>query len=135
PSHHITHFTSLSPHISSLRFSIHLFFSSIPTPPSPIHTLSLHDALPISLYRVKEYAKAGLPMLPVTHGSEYTRLMIVLYTAALFAVTLLPFAIRLSGLLYLAAALALGIAFFSHALALYRRNSDALARGTFRFSI
>src|SRR5438105_12258502 len=89
----------------------------------------------LALYRVKEYAKAGLPMLPVTHGSEYTRLMIVLYTAALFAVTLLPFAIRMSGLLYLAAALALGIAFFSHALALYRRYSDALARRTFRFSI
>ena len=89
----------------------------------------------LALYRVKEYAKAGLPMLPVTHGSEYTRLMIVLYTAALFAVTLLPFAIRMSGLLYLAAALALGVAFFGHALALYRRYSDALARRTFRFSI
>ena len=89
----------------------------------------------LALYRVKEYAKAGLPMLPVTHGSEYTRLMIVLYTAALFAVTLLPFAIRMSGLLYLAAALALGSAFFGHALALYRRYSDALARRTFRFSI
>ena len=89
----------------------------------------------LALYRVKEYAKAGLPMLPVTHGSEYTRLMIVLYTAALFAVTLLPFAIRMSGLLYLAAALALGVAFFGHALALYRRYSDSLARRTFRFSI
>jgi len=89
----------------------------------------------LALYRVKEYAKAGLPMLPVTHGSEYTRLMIVLYTAALFAVTLLPFAIRMSGLLYLAVALALGVAFFGHALALYRRYSDSLARRTFRFSI
>src|SRR5207247_1018661 len=76
-----------------------------------------------------------LTLLPVTHGSEYTRLMIVLYTAALFAVTLLPFAIRMSGLLYLAAALALGVAFFGHALALYRRYSDSLARRTFRFSI
>src|SRR5205807_4244791 len=62
----------------------------------------------LALYRVKEYAKAGLPMLPVTHGPEYTRLMIMLYTAALFAVTLLPFAIRMSGVLYLAAAVALG---------------------------
>ena len=53
----------------------------------------------LALYRVKEYAKAGLPILPVTHGSEYTRLMIVLYTAALFGVTLLPFAIRRSGVL------------------------------------
>ena len=89
----------------------------------------------LALYRVKEYAKAGLPMLPVTHGPEYTRLMIVLYTAALFAVTLLPFAIRMSGVLYLAAAVALGATFLGHALALYRRYSDALARRTFRFSI
>ena len=74
-------------------------------------------------------------MLPVTHGPEYTRLMIVLYTAALFAVTLLPFAIRMSGVLYLAAAVALGATFLGHALALYRRYSDALARRTFRFSI
>jgi protoheme IX farnesyltransferase len=89
----------------------------------------------LALYRVKEYAKAGLPMLPVTHGPEYTRLMIVLYTAVLFAVTLLPYAIRMSGVLYLAAAVALGSAFFAHAVALYRRYSDALARRTFRFSI
>src|SRR5258706_14292502 len=59
----------------------------------------------LALYRAKEYAKAGLPMLPVTHGSAYTRLHILLYTAALIAVTLLPFAIRMSGYLYLAAAL------------------------------
>jgi heme o synthase len=89
----------------------------------------------LALYRVKEYAKAGLPMLPVTHGPEYTRLMIVLYTTALFAVTLLPYAIRMSGVLYLAAAVALGSVFFAHAVALYRRYSDALARRTFRFSI
>ncbi|HEX5865460.1 MAG TPA: heme o synthase [Casimicrobiaceae bacterium] len=89
----------------------------------------------LALYRVKEYAKAGLPMLPVTHGPEYTRLMIVLYTAALFAVTLLPYGLRMSGVPYLAAAVALGAAFFAHAVALYRRYSDALARRTFRFSI
>jgi len=89
----------------------------------------------LALYRAKEYAKAGLPMLPVTHGPEYTRLMIVLYTAALFAVTLLPYAIRMSGVLYLAAAVVLGAAFLAHAVRLYRRYSDALARRTFRFSI
>jgi protoheme IX farnesyltransferase len=89
----------------------------------------------LALYRAKEYAKAGLPMLPVTHGPEYTRLMIVLYTAALFAVTLLPYAIRMSGVLYLAAAVALGAVFLAHAVRLYRRYSDALARRTFRFSI
>jgi protoheme IX farnesyltransferase len=89
----------------------------------------------LSLYRVKEYAKAGLPMLPVTHGPEYTRLQIVLYTLALFAVTLMPFAIRMSGPLYLIAAIALGAVFVGHALALHRRYSDALARRTFRYSI
>ena len=89
----------------------------------------------LALYRAKDYAKAGLPMLPVTHGSEYTRLMIVLYTAALFAATLLPYAVRMSGVLYLAAAAVLGALFLAHAVRLYRRYSDALARRTFRFSI
>ncbi len=89
----------------------------------------------LALYRAKEYAKAGLPMLPVTHGPEYTRLQIVLYTAALVAVTLLPFAIRMSGYMYLAAALALGAIFIGYAVALWRTYSDALARRTFRYSI
>jgi protoheme IX farnesyltransferase len=89
----------------------------------------------LALYRAKEYAKAGLPMLPVTHGPEYTRLQIVLYTVVLFAVTLLPFAIRMSGWIYLAAAVALGAIFIGHAVALYRRYSDELARRTFRYSI
>jgi len=89
----------------------------------------------LALYRSKEYAKAGLPMLPVTHGPEYTRLMIGLYTVVLFAVTLLPFAIRMSGVLYLVAAVALGAIFMGYAVALYYRYSDALARRTFRYSI
>ncbi|HXX86193.1 MAG TPA: heme o synthase [Casimicrobiaceae bacterium] len=89
----------------------------------------------LALYRTREFARAGLPMLPVTHGSDYTRLQIVLYTVALFAVTLLPFAIRMSGWLYLAAALALGGAFIGHAVALRRSYSDELARRTFRYSI
>jgi protoheme IX farnesyltransferase len=89
----------------------------------------------LALYRSKEYAKAGLPMLPVTHGSEYTRLHIGLYTVALFAVTLLPFAIRMSGALYLVAAIVLGTIFVGYAVALYRHYSDALARRTFRYSI
>jgi heme o synthase len=89
----------------------------------------------LALYRAKEYAKAGLPMLPVTHGSAYTRLHILLYTAALIAVTLLPFAIRMSGYLYLAAAVALGAVFAAYAIALLRRYSDGLARRTFRYSI
>ncbi len=89
----------------------------------------------LALYRSKEYAKAGLPMLPLTHGPEYTRLQIGLYTAALFAVALLPFAIRMSGAIYLVAAVTLGAIFMGYAVALYRRYSDALARRTFRYSI
>jgi protoheme IX farnesyltransferase len=89
----------------------------------------------LALYRAQEYAKAGLPMLPVTHGGKYTRLQIVLYTLALFAVTLLPFAVRMSGWIYLAAAVALGTVFIAYAVALYRNYSDALARRTFRYSI
>src|SRR5215472_1053430 len=89
----------------------------------------------LALYRAREYARAGLPMLPVTHGSEYTRLQIGLYTVALFAVTLLPFAIRMSGAIYLVAAIALGTIFMAYAVALYRHYSDALARRTFRYSI
>ena len=89
----------------------------------------------LALYRTQEYAKAGLPMLPVTHGSKYTRLQIVLYTIALVAVSLLPYSIRMSGLLYLAAAAGLGGMFLVYAVRLYRNYSDDLARATFRYSI
>jgi len=89
----------------------------------------------LALYRTQDYAKAGLPMLPVTHGSLYTRLQIVLYTFALVAVSLLPCAIRMSGLLYFVAALVLGVIFLAYALRLYFRYSDDLARATFRYSI
>jgi len=74
-------------------------------------------------------------MLPVTHGRRYTQLMIVLYTVALVAVTLLPFAVRMSGYLYLAAALGLGGVFLLYAVQLYRDYSDQLARATFKYSI
>jgi protoheme IX farnesyltransferase len=89
----------------------------------------------LALYRAKDYARSGLPMLPLTHGPQYTRLMIVLYTCVLVAVTLLPFAIRMSGLMYLVAALALGGIFLAYALQLYRNYSDPLARATFKYSI
>lgn len=89
----------------------------------------------LALYRTEDYARAGLPMLPVTHGEQYTRLSVLLYTCILFAVTLLPFATRMSGWLYLFAALALGGAFLHHAWRLYVAYSDRLARKTFRFSI
>ena len=89
----------------------------------------------LALYRTQDYAKAGLPMLPVTHGSAYTRLQIVLYTFVLVAVTMLPYAIRMSGVPYLIAALALGGVFLTYAIRLYRNYSDSLARATFRYSI
>jgi heme o synthase len=89
----------------------------------------------LALYRTQDYAKAGLPMLPVTHGRRYTQLMIVLYTVALVAVTLLPFAVRMSGYLYLVAAMGLGGLFLLYAVQLYRDYSDQLARATFRYSI
>ena len=89
----------------------------------------------LALYRADDYARAGLPMLPVTHGNDFTRLQILLYTVVLFAATLLPFVYGMSGWLYLVAACALGLAFFGYALALWRRYSEALARRTFRFSI
>ena len=89
----------------------------------------------LALYRTEDYAKAGLPMLPVTHGREYTRLQVLLYTIILFGVSLLPFAIGMSGILYLGAATALGGAFLYYAIRIYVSYSDALAQKTFRFSI
>jgi protoheme IX farnesyltransferase len=89
----------------------------------------------LALYRTEEYAKAGLPMLPVTHGNKYTRLQVLLYSAILFACSLMPFAYGMSGWLYLGAALALSGTFMAYALRLYFSYSDALARRTFRFSI
>jgi protoheme IX farnesyltransferase len=89
----------------------------------------------LALYRRKEYAKAGVPMLPVTHGERYTRRHVLLYTVALFAVSVLPFCARMSGLIYLAAALVLGGIFVAHAVRLYQSYSDRLAHATFRYSI
>jgi heme o synthase len=89
----------------------------------------------LALYRKNEYAKAGLPMLPVTHGDKFTRLHVLLYTVILFACSLLPFVVRMSGLIYLAAAVVLGGMFLRYAIRIYRDYSDALARRTFRFSI
>jgi len=89
----------------------------------------------LALYRREEYARVGIPMLPVTHGAEYTRLQILLYTILLAAVTALPFATRMSGWLYLAGALVLNAGFLYYAWRLYRDYSDALARRTFGYSI
>jgi len=89
----------------------------------------------LALFRARDYANAGLPMLPLTHGRRYTQLMIVLYTVALVAVTMLPFAIRMSGFVYLAAALALGGIFLLSAVQLYRDYSVEMARATFKYSV
>ena len=89
----------------------------------------------LALYRVEDYRKSGLPMLPVTHGSEFTRLQILLYTIVLGAACLLSFMVGMSGWLYLVAAVVLSIGFVGYAIALMRAYSDALARQTFRFSL
>ncbi len=89
----------------------------------------------LALYRTEDYARAGVPMLPVTHGKDYTRLQVLLYTLILFAVSLLPYVVRMSGVPYLIAALALGGLFLGYALRLLHAYSDALARKTFRYSI
>jgi protoheme IX farnesyltransferase len=89
----------------------------------------------LALYRTDEYAKAGLPMLPVTHGAKFTRLHLLLYTVLLFATTLLPFITGMSGVVYIVAAVILGAWFMVYAVQIYRNYSDALARKTFRFSI
>ena len=89
----------------------------------------------LALYRVEDYRKSGLPMLPVTHGSEFTRLQILLYTWVLFAACLLPFMLGMSSWIYLAAAVVLSVWFCVYAWRLMRNYSDALARETFRFSL
>lgn len=89
----------------------------------------------LALYRTREYAAAGLPMLPVTHGAEYTRRHVFLYTAGLTLVTLLPYGIGMSGALYLLAALILDSVFLAYAWIVWRDYSDVAARKTFRWSI
>src|SRR3954454_24158240 len=89
----------------------------------------------LALYRAEDYRRAGLPMLPVTHGNEFTRLHVLLYTLVLFAGTLLPFVAGMSGPIYLLAAVALGAGFTWHAWVLWRHYTDTQARKTFRYSI
>jgi len=89
----------------------------------------------LALYRKHEYAKAGVPMLPVTHGDKFTRLHVLLYTIVLLACSELPFVTRLSGMTYLVAAMILGAVFLFYAVKIYTEYSDALARRTFRYSI
>jgi protoheme IX farnesyltransferase len=89
----------------------------------------------LALYRTEDYARAGIPMLPVTHGRDYTRLQVLLYTLILFGVSLLPYVVRMSGVVYVVAALALGSLFIAYALRIYFAYSDAVAQKTFRYSI
>jgi heme o synthase len=89
----------------------------------------------LALYRVEDYRKSGLPMLPVTHGNEFTRLQVLLYTFVLFAACLMPFAYGMSSWIYLVAAVVLSLGFCAYAFKLWQNYSDALARKTFRFSL
>ncbi|WP_025042153.1 heme o synthase [Nitrosospira briensis] len=89
----------------------------------------------LALYRKLEYAKVGMPMLPVTHGDKFTRLHVLLYTLILIAVTLMPYATQMSGLIYITGALVLDAVFLYYAVKIYLDYSDQLARRAFRYSI
>lgn len=89
----------------------------------------------LALYRTRDYENSGLPMLPVTHGQQFTRLHILLYSIALMATTALPYVIGMSGWLYFLCAMVLGAMFVWYAWKLYRHYSDELSRRLFKFSI
>jgi protoheme IX farnesyltransferase len=89
----------------------------------------------LAMYRVEDYRKSGLPMLPVTHGNEFTRLQVFLYTLVLFPACLMPFVFGMSSWPYLVVAVILSFGFTGYAFALWRNYSDELARKTFRFSL
>ncbi|MCA3035533.1 MAG: UbiA family prenyltransferase, partial [Rhodocyclaceae bacterium] len=89
----------------------------------------------LALYRKKEYAKAGVPMLPVTHGDQFTKLHLLLYTLMLSAATLLPFVVGMAAWFYLLSTVILNAVFIWFAIQLYHRYTDALARKTFNLSI
>ena len=89
----------------------------------------------LAIHRADDYKKVGMPMLPVTHGKDYTRLQILLYTVLLFVVTLLPFSYGMSGWLYLVGAVALNLMFLVYAVRLYRDDNEKLPMKTFGFSI
>jgi len=89
----------------------------------------------LALYRKNEYASIGMPMLPVTHGDQFTRLHVLLYTVILCVVTILPYITQMSGLIYLASSIVLNGIFMYYAIEIYRNYSDQLAREAFRYSI
>ena len=89
----------------------------------------------LALYRREEYAKVGMPMLPVTHGEAFTLLHILLYTIILIVVSLMPYGLGMSGMIYLASVIILNAIFMAYVIALYKKYSDDLAKRTFRYSI
>ncbi|WP_298451352.1 heme o synthase [uncultured Marinobacter sp.] len=89
----------------------------------------------LAIHRKEEYAKAGIPMLPVTHGNKFTELHILLYTLMLLAVSLLPFVTGMSGWIYLAGALVLGLRFLQYAIKLLKGDDRRVALNTFKYSI
>ncbi len=90
----------------------------------------------LAIFRVEEYKKVDVPMLPVTHGLAYTRLQILLYTILLFLVTLLPYLVGMSGLIYLVSAIILGLIFLGYAIKIYTHPEDnRIAWQTFMFSV
>ena len=89
----------------------------------------------LAIKRREEYARAGIPMLPVTHGVAYTKLQILIYSMMLLTVSLMPFLVHMSGLLYLAKAVGLGSGFVYHAVRLLRSEGDGRAMKTFGYSI
>jgi heme o synthase len=89
----------------------------------------------LAIKRREEYARAGIPMLPVTHGVRYTKLQVLIYSLMLLTVSLMPFLVHMSGPLYLAGALGLGVGFVYHATRLLRSDGDGHAMKTFGYSI
>jgi protoheme IX farnesyltransferase len=90
----------------------------------------------LAIFRVEEYRKVDVPMLPVTHGLAYTRIQILFYTILLILVTLLPYLSGMSGLIYLASALILGFIFLAYAIRIYKNPGDnQIAWRTFMFSV
>ncbi|MGZ3157495.1 MAG: heme o synthase [Burkholderiaceae bacterium] len=89
----------------------------------------------LALYRRDDYAKSGLPMLPITHGLQFTQFHVWLYTIVLVATTMLPFAVHMSGLIYLVSAAVLGAVFLWYAWQIYRHYTDLISRKTFAYSI
>ena len=89
----------------------------------------------LALYRRDDYAKSGLPMLPITHGLAFTQFQILLYTIVLVATTMLPFAVKMSGLIYLVSASILDIIYLWYAWRMYKHYSDLIARQAFTYSI